>query len=299
MVHHGVYIRLGEMIHRFAFRYERPDEFMVPFSRALLERGAGITVEQPGAEPAVRSVLYGIGIGELRSVVSKANPEDGSEQIETDDVKNRGKDPRDGSGSIGIAEKSEHQLCFGEMDGEQDLAAPGALNRIQLSHGDTGVVADEGKEILVRATDAAPGIDFFMYEGSARLKTDFSWQVDVHGGDTSGIDQPVDGTFADGDDIGVGNTDMMRGLSLPYQRRDKGIDRSKLFLGKRDAPAGVGQEQAVPVLGKRSLIELFFYRTERLASTSVADIGRFGKLVAVKPDEVIAEGITEPASSAE
>lgn len=210
VVHHGVYVILREMVQGSAFRDEAPDELVVSFSGALLERGGGIAVEEPGTHGAIGRELDRLRVGELGAVVRKTDPEDGREQVMSQEFIKGREDPRHGSGGIGIPEEGEHQLSFGEMDGQEDLAALDAFNGIQLGHGDTGVVAEEGKKVLISAPDAAFGINLLMDEDPARLEADLPGEVDVHRRDGPGIDQPVDGALADGDDVGECRADMMR-----------------------------------------------------------------------------------------
>ena len=80
------------------------------------------------------------------------------------------------------------------------------------------------------SSDAAGAVNFHMNGLFTCTEPYFSWKVDVPGRKDTRIKKTIYSAFTDHDGILIGNTDMMRRLLSPNQRRDEIIEIPDFFF---------------------------------------------------------------------
>ena len=204
---------------------------MVALKRSLLIWSVWVTVKEKSSSATAGIEFNGGRIRKLTAVVRQTDLKNGRKSLRTKQIEKAVDVVRDRSGIIVIAKESEHEFTTGKMNGKQDLAALLAFNRVKLCNRNVRVKGHKVQKIRIIPTDAAGffhlkrGRSFF-----ARTKPDFSRKIEVHSRNSPGVNQPVNGTFADHKGIPTGGTDMMRRLPLSYQRRDDGVEAEEFVL---------------------------------------------------------------------
>jgi len=279
VIHHKFDVVLGIPGKIGAFGDKHADEFMVAFRGPLLVWRAGVTIENAGAPHAVLVEFDRSRVGELASVVREANAENTGKQIMPEGPVQVIKDLDDRSRVIMVAKEGKHHFGFYEMDRKKDFAAFFPLDGIELGDRGIGVILHKSKEILVLPADAASLVNFDGNGLAAGTETDLSGKVDVPGGYKAGIDEPVNGAFADHEGVFIRHADMMRRLVLPDQGRDDLIKMAYLLFGKRDAGPGLGEKFFIFLLRLVRIIIAFFKGAAgEPGGAGVAYIGRFQEL---------------------
>lgn len=112
--------------------------------------------------------------------------------------------------------------------------------------------------------------------GSPGLIRDLSGEVNVSGREDAGIHIIIDGLFREHDLIRVVGTDMVDGLSLSDQGRDKRVKSKGFSFRDTDTGTGFGAESFIFLLCRAGGVDMFFESTAFSFGTAIADIGRPG-----------------------
>lgn len=112
--------------------------------------------------------------------------------------------------------------------------------------------------------------------GSSGLIGDLSWEIQVSGREDAGIHIIIDGLFREHDLVWVVGADMVDGLALADQRRNKGVKLKCFGFRNADARTGLGEKSFILLLGKARRVEMFFESTAFSFRAAIADIGRPG-----------------------
>lgn len=165
-----------------------------------------------------------------------------------------------------------------KANGQKDLAAFAANDRVHLDNGDIGIVCHKRREILVGAPFIAVSIDFQLRRSPSRTHPDDAGTIHLVSVEQTGVQIIVGGLFADHQLVCIIHKSMMDRLSVLDERRNNLID--VLQLQRVDC-------KPLPTLGEGSLIgsvrvvRLVLVLSQR-ASLFVlavsADVGRFGEL---------------------
>jgi len=178
-----------------------------------------------------------------------------------------------------ITQEGQHHFGFYEVNGEKDFAALFPLDRIELGDRGVGVIFHKSKEILIFTADAASLVYLDGNGPGAGTETDLSGKVDVPCGYKTGIDEAVNGAFANHEGVFVRHADMMRRLVLPDQRRDDLIKMADLLFGEREAGSGFREQFLIFLLSLIRIIITFFKCAAGVSGRAgIANIGRFQEL---------------------
>lgn len=112
--------------------------------------------------------------------------------------------------------------------------------------------------------------------GSPGLIGDLSWEVNVSGRKDAGIHIMIDGFFREHDLIRVGGADMVYGLALANQGRDKRVKSKSFVFRDTDTGTGFREKGFILFLCKAWGVDMFFESTVFSFWTAIADIGRPG-----------------------
>lgn len=278
MVHHQADISLREMVKTGSFGKYPADELMVIFSGPLLVRGGGITVKDPGTVVKFSIDLQSDRVREFTSVIAQQDREKLHEPVRAefpiepfDHIKN-------GSRSIPVPEESEHELAFDKVERQQNFSAFAALNRIHLNKGTVRPSFQEREEVLISTSDAAGLIDLEgIMGGFSGFIEDFPGEVDVPGGEDTGINVIINGLFGEHDLVRIVDTDVMDRLPFSDQRGNKSIQLKSFLFRDTDTGTGLRAYDFVFMLGCLCRVDMFFQSTVFPFCTAIADIRRSGK----------------------
>lgn len=151
------------------------------------------------------------------------------------------------------------------------------FDRVHLDNRAVRPAFQKHKEISIGAPDAAGLVHLERIMGrSSWLIGDLSGEVNVSGRKDAGIHIMIDGLFGKHDLIGVVGADMVDGLALADQWRDKGVKRKSFVFGDTDTGTGFREKGFILLLGKAWGVDMFFESTVFSFRAAIADIRRPG-----------------------
>ena len=103
---------------------------------------------------------------------------------------------------------------------------------------------------------------------------DLSGEVNISGREDARIHIIINGFFREHDLIRVVGTDMVDGLSLADQGRDKRVKRKSLCFRNADTGTGLRAKRFILFLSKARGVDMFFESTAFSFRAAIADIGR-------------------------
>lgn len=103
---------------------------------------------------------------------------------------------------------------------------------------------------------------------------DLSGEVNISGREDARIHIIINSLFREHDLIRVVGTDMVDGLSLADQGRDKRVKRKSLCFRNADTGTGLRAKRFILFLCKARGVDMFFESTAFSFRAAIADIGR-------------------------
>lgn len=162
-----VYAGLVEHVERRSLLQNAPQVEVEPFDVGLLRRAVGVCVPDPDSarQQLVRVVLRigtvvldHVGLVEFNPVISERCREERPEQVRPSEFPERVEDPRAGLRGFCVPEEAEREPVLREDHCEEDLAAYGSDDGVDLAGHDIGMPCQPLKHFAVRSSDAAPGV---------------------------------------------------------------------------------------------------------------------------------------------
>ena len=137
-----------------------------------------------------------------------------------------------------VTDKGKHQFRFYKVYGKENLTALFPFYRIKLSHRQVRMFLKVSIKIFICPSNAAGLVYFEMTLYLACTVANLAGQINVHGRNDAGINQPVNGSFAYHNGIRIGYTDVMRRLLFPDKWRNEFVKIPDFVFGIRDTGSG-------------------------------------------------------------
>ena len=297
---HEVDVLLRQRVEGRALDEDPPDLLVVALDVRLLLRVVRVAEEHVRAPLELRRVVLRVDaveldhlrVRELRAVVGEYDGEEDLEKLRPRDALEHVEDARAGLRGARVPEEREHESAR-EHQREEDLAADGSDDSVQLDHPDSEVERQERAELLVCAPDAALRVGLRDRGGGLALPLPPGARLHEVGpadGEEPRVHQPVDGALAEAVELLLGGGhDHPYGLLPELHGREERLAHVGAFLvGGLRPPARL--REGPPVAGLRGVgdVVALAERAFGLLFASVAHVGRVSEVVADLLPEVLA-----------
>lgn len=266
------HIRLHKTADRGPFGDDPAYEFMVVLTLTFLIGTVGFTEKKAGAPASVKGAFDTVDITEFMTVIGKDQGETLAEELLAKGFFKGVKQSYDTGGIVPGQDKNKLHVEGNEMEGKESFRIGGLpFYTIHLDDGKIegcGVSQEIGIKVSgLRSGRGGRGGRPFVTE----LPLNGFREIKNNGIHLTGLNEPADGGFADGELLVMSLDDMVNRLSPFHERGNELINVHQLFSGKVKTIPGMNKGIQILLVSGPSIIETAFQMAVRTFGTGIAE----------------------------